>query len=80
MLKINEDINEIPEGFIEIPCTTKDGSKGFAEGNTWYITEIVYERTKLINMARRGNETAKKALMSEPHNITELVLRGEKII
>lgn len=79
-MNLNKDTNEIPEGYTEIPCTTKDGSKGFAEGSTWYISEIVHERTRLINMARRGNATAKRALMSEPHNISVLVLNKEKII
>ena len=79
-MNLNKDTNEIPEGFTEIPCTTKDGAKGFAEGSTWYISEIVHERTRLINMARRGNATAKRASITHLHNIRVLVLNKEKII
>ena len=79
-MNLNEDVSEIPEGFMEVPDTTKTGPKKFGSGEDWSITDFVAEREVLIHRAKDGSFRAKKALMSEPHNIRVLVLDRKKII
>jgi hypothetical protein len=77
---MNIDMDEIPEGFMEVPDTTKTGPKKFGSGEDWSISDFVAERESLIHRAKDGSFSAKKALMSEPHNIRVLVLDRQKII
>ena len=73
-----DELYEIPEGFMEVPDTTKTGPKKFGSGEDWSINDFVAEREVLIRRAKDGSFSAKKALMSGPHNIRVLVLNQEK--
>ncbi|MCK5236225.1 MAG: hypothetical protein KAR06_04490 [Deltaproteobacteria bacterium] len=79
-MKMTEEIDEIPEGFMEVPANGPIKPKKFGSGHDWIINDFVAEREILISRAKDGSFGAKRALMSEPHNIRALVLGGKEII
>lgn len=76
---IGDELNEIDENRFVSP-ERSGGVRRFVSGNDWVRSEVFDAREKLIAKARKGSRKAVLALMAPPHNITVLVLDGEKIV